>query len=562
MRLPLLALCATIAATPIWAENRGVVVVNDSYDHAENPKGGDADPVAQAMRDAGFRTVTGEDLGADDLRRAVADLLRADDQPGVRLVLLSGHFLHGERDAWFMGADAENPDPVTVSAQGVSLVATMDMLTDAAPGAVIVLGSDDAEMTRHQGLESGVGRLRPPDGVTVLTGSTEAAINAAQALLVPGTTVQDALDRVEGLNMAEGGNGGLVLLQDVASDATKGSQGVAYLPGPDRDAWAAAAAADTADAYRDYLRAHPTGIYSAAASARLDQLGAASETANRDRDAWADAAATNTPQSYQTYLNQFPQGQYAEAAGRRLAEFATAAKPAPAPVRPTPVQPAPVQPAPVQPAPVKRVAPRQPEGYATESRLGLSRGNRMQVQRDLNALGFSTGGVDGVFGGRSRSAIQAFQRNNGLSATGYLTGPQVNLLRQRASETASSNRNRDQDYWQQTGAKGGAANLRAYLDRYPNGAYSDRARTRLRELNNGGQVIRGDRDDRAFTLARERHTVESYNTYLRNWPEGKYVRQARQNRDALRRGQDRGQNRGNNNGIGLDPESIIRDLLK
>lgn len=548
MRLPLLALCATLAASPIWAEDRGIVVTNHGDDGQV-----DAAPVAQAMRDAGFRTVTGDDLGADDLRRAMADLLRADDQPGVRLVLLNGQFLHGDRDAWFMSSDAENPDPVTVSAQGVSLLTTMDLLTDAAPGAVVVLGHDETGMPSHQGLESGIGRLRPPEGVTVLTGAPEIATSAALALMVPGTSVQDVLDKTDGLQMAEGGNGGLVLVQDVATDSPAGAGGVSDQMGSDRDAWAAAAAADSVEAYQGYLRAHPTGLYSAAASARLEQLGAG-PSAEGDRDAWADAAATNTPEAYRAYLRRFPQGQYADAAGRRLAEFATEQQPAPAPV-PAPVQPAPVRPAPVQPAPVQP-APVQPQGYATEARLGLSRSQRMQIQRDLNTLNYGTGGVDGVFGSRSRSAIQSFQRNNGLPVTGYLTGPQVNLLRDLASKRASTARDRDQAYWQQTGARGGAANLRAYLDRYPNGIYADRARNRLYELNGGGQGVRGDRDDRAFSQARQQNTIQSYNTYLRNWPEGKYVRQARQNRDALRRGQGRG------NVPGLNAESILRELLQ
>lgn len=559
MRLPLLALCATFAATPIWAENRGIVVANDRYANTGSGIETDTAPVAQAMRDAGFRTVSGDDLGGDDLRRAMADLLREDDQPGVRLVLLNGRFLHGDRDAWFMAADADNPDPVNVSVQGVSLVTTMDLLTDAAPGAVVVLGADTAELPRHQGLESGIGRLRPPEGVTVLTGSPAAATAAAQALMVPGASVQDVLDGVEGVQMSDGGNAGLVLVAAVADDAMP-TAGAANNPlQPDRDAWAAAAAADTADAYRTYLQSHPTGLYSAAASARLDQLGESRSGADRDRDAWADAAATNSAEAYRSYLNRFPQGEYAEAAGRRLAEFATEAAvpaPAPAPVRPEPARPAPVRPAPVRPVPVQP-APVQPAGAVTEQRLGLSRSDRIQIQRQLGALNYATGGADGVFGARSRSAIQRWQRDNGYSATGYLTAQQVNLLRQQAGQRAETARERDQAYWQQTGVQGGARNLRAYLDRYPNGIYADRARARLQELN-GGQTNRGDRDDRAYALARERHTVQSYNTYLRNWPDGKYVRQARQNRDALRRGNDRG----NPTPPGLNAETILRELLK
>lgn len=52
-----------------------------------------------------------------------------------------------------------------------------------------------------------------------------------------------------------------------------------------------------------------------------------------------------------------------------------------------------------------------------------SKGNYVCVAQDaLNALGLSTGGLDGVFGTNTRNAVLTFQSRNGLSADGIL-GP-------------------------------------------------------------------------------------------------------------------------------------------
>src|SRR5690606_37363400 len=112
-------------------------------------------------------------------------------------------------------------------------------------------------------------------------------------------------------------------------------------------------------AYRGYLDRYPSGIYSAAAKARLDALG----TAQADRDLWAEAAAANTAAAYEDYLARYPRGEFAEAAQNRLTEL----RPAPAPV-PAPVQPRePEIQQPRQAAPVRQ--PSQAE--LAESRLNL-----------------------------------------------------------------------------------------------------------------------------------------------------------------------------------------------
>lgn len=43
-----------------------------------------------------------------------------------------------------------------------------------------------------------------------------------------------------------------------------------------------------------------------------------------------------------------------------------------------------------------------------------------RLQRELSAKGFNPGGVDGIFGSRTRGAVEAYQRSQGLSTDGVV----------------------------------------------------------------------------------------------------------------------------------------------
>ena len=67
---------------------------------------------------------------------------------------------------------------------------------------------------------------------------------------------------------------------------------------------------------------------------------------------------------------------------------------------------------------------------AVETALHLSPSDRQRLQVALTALGFATGGTDGVFGPRSREMLAAWQKKNGRAATGYVSAEtQRDLLR-------------------------------------------------------------------------------------------------------------------------------------
>jgi len=79
----------------------------------------------------------------------------------------------------------------------------------------------------------------------------------------------------------------------------------------------------------------------------------------------------------------------------------------------------------------------QRDAEAAETALRLSQPDRQRVQIALTALGFPTGGTDGVLGARSREMIAAWQKTVGRAATGYLTqDQQSSLLREAAPALA------------------------------------------------------------------------------------------------------------------------------
>ena len=76
-------------------------------------------------------------------------------------------------------------------------------------------------------------------------------------------------------------------------------------------------------------------------------------------------------------------------------------------------------------------APRPAAGEESK----LDRAKRLLIQKALAALGFDPGTLDGVFGSRTISAIQAWQGSKGYSPTGRLTSVQAESLLRSAPAT-------------------------------------------------------------------------------------------------------------------------------
>ncbi len=136
-----------------------------------------------------------------------------------------------------------------------------------------------------------------------------------------------------------------------------------------------------------------------------------------DRNAYIQAQRLNTVRGYRAYLAQHPKGAYRGNAERALVKLGAS------------VEPGPVTPDPVTP-PVGSSAAR------VEAAIGLTRAQRVTLQKQLAVLGYQTGQADGLWGSKTRTALGKWQKANKLTVTGYITAPQVRLIARQAGAAA------------------------------------------------------------------------------------------------------------------------------
>ncbi len=224
-----------------------------------------------------------------------------------------------------------------------------------------------------------------------------------------------------------------------------------------------------------------------------------------ERTLWSLAEQNPTEANLRTYLNRFPRGAFADEARAKLEEIEN-----------------------------NRVDP----AVAAEQELNLSRNARRAVQEQLTILDFDTRGVDGIFGNGTRGAIRAWQKSQRLEETGYLDAAQLELLSTQASRRSdeikaeAEERKREEEladiaFWRATGASGEAADLRAYLSRYPEGIYADEARRALEPFEEEERDRAEAEERRDWDVAREANTISAYRAFLAKYPRGSFAENAK-----------------------------------
>ena len=146
----------------------------------------------------------------------------------------------------------------------------------------------------------------------------------------------------------------------------------------------------------------------------------------------------------------------------------------------------------------------QRNSRVVEEELQLARAARREIQEGLEAAGFDPGGVDGLFGPRTRAAIRAWQSAQGFRATGYLDEASAAALRASATDErllpaaapagqqatspdpppapAPASADQETVFWQSVMNSSNPAELEAYLTQFPNGVFRALAEARLAAL--------------------------------------------------------------------------------
>jgi peptidoglycan hydrolase-like protein with peptidoglycan-binding domain len=136
----------------------------------------------------------------------------------------------------------------------------------------------------------------------------------------------------------------------------------------------------------------------------------------------------------------------------------------------------------------------------------LSKDDRRLVQQSLSQSGFDTRSVDGVFGKGTRRAIWEWQTFNGYKSTGRLTRAQCAAISGDGASVVIQSQSGDEAAWREARAQSDARAYRSYLRRYPGGIHVRQAKERIdRKRLVAGRAIR----ERALGLNRaQRREVE------------------------------------------------------
>ncbi len=226
---------------------------------------------------------------------------------------------------------------------------------------------------------------------------------------------------------------------------------------------------------------------------------------------WQSAREQGTPEAFDAYVKRYPEGRFADLAQTEAARI--------------------------------RAEPGR-EARLAEQALALTRDDRRDIQRALSLLGFDPRGIDGLFGAGSRSAIAGWQKANGQNPTSFLLRDQVVQVLAQADDRAveleaeaalrrAEQERQDQLYWNQTGAAGDEAGLRAYLKRFPDGVFAELATERLAAIETARGAQAAERDRAAWAEAETGDTIASYQDYLTRFAEGAFTAEANARIEAL-----------------------------
>ena len=416
MRVAAVVLLLTAVAGPAWSGQRVALVIGNAvYAHAPrlvNPLNDIAD-IGAALERLGFAVTRLENADYAALRRGLLEFTRAASASEIAVVFYAGHGIEVEQRNFLVPVDARLASDRDIEYEAVPLELVSRAVERARWLRVVILDACRenpfaASMQRAGATRSigrGLARVEPSGETLVAYAAKEGTVASdgegrnspySAALLKhleePGLEVGLMFRKVRDAVLAATGG-----VQEPFVYGSLSSKGV-YLASAPASAAASAAGAP------------PSG--SGGGSERLTAEHLAAE-----RLFWESVKDSANAANIQAYLDRFPVGTYAVLARNRLKQLDGSSEPV------------------VQPPAVAAPSPAAvPEPEAGEASLDLARADRRSIQMGLASLGFDAGPADGLFGGKTRSALAAWQVAKGEASTGWLTGAEAEVLKSAGEE--------------------------------------------------------------------------------------------------------------------------------
>jgi uncharacterized caspase-like protein len=401
-----------MSADAAFAEKRVAFVVgNGAYKNVTqlpNPPI-DARAMASTLRNVGFEVIEGSNLTRDQMTAKLLDFGRKAQGSDVAVFYYAGHGIAVDGSNYLLPVDADIKSEMDVKlGAAINIDLTLDQtMADAKVKLVFLDACRDNPFaakikansaTRSVNVQSGLAEMKSGEGTLIAfaTGPGQTALDGQEGnnspftralidnITKPGVEIQQAMTSVRAQVNEETNKGQLPW-------GHTNLIGAVYL-NPAQPTQQVANAATTASG----------GAPAAAASSNSDGV---------ELEYWRSVKETNKPEELNAYLSAYPNGQFKALALARIAAIQNGPSTTTRNLN-----------AGVDPATFTDDA-----SQLTEDQIGLDKGQRRDVQRRLNGLGFDTK-VTGAFNDETRTVLKRWQAARGYPSTGYLNKLQHKAL--------------------------------------------------------------------------------------------------------------------------------------
>jgi hypothetical protein len=425
-----------VSADAALADKRVAFVVgNGAYKNVAplpNPAV-DAKSMAKVLRSVGFDVVEGTNLTRDKMTEKLLDFGKKAEGADVAVFFYAGHGIAVNGTNYLLPVDADLKSEMDVKlGAAINVDLTLEQtMADAKVKLVFLDACRDnpfaakirsAKATRSVSAESGLAEMKSGEGTLIAfaTGPGQTALDGEAGTNSPFTRALVANIAVPGVEIQQA----MTKVRAQVNDETNKNQ----LP------WGHTNLIGTV-----YL--NPVGVPSgAAADAPNTPALASGPVSEVELEFWRSIKDSNKVEELNAYLTSYPNGQFKSLALSRVAALQDGPSNATRNLTTG-----------IDPATFTEEADR-----VSEDQLGLDRGQRRDVQRRLNSLGFDSR-ITGKFDEATRAVITRWQAARNYPSTGYLNGLQHKALLSEivSSRVASSDDGGDDETHQYRRSSGG-----------------------------------------------------------------------------------------------------------